>query len=132
MVEFLGELKLDNYVDAAAHLTPQQNLACFDAALDDMDREAAHTPAVSKAWAVGDLKTVGENYKASLLDGCLSRIPTLAALLDRGTADAVLTIQTALLKPGKSVAVIDLNFLLRPNGVLDRLKAQGAQVTVPD
>jgi uncharacterized protein YbaP (TraB family) len=131
-VQYVGELRLDKYVDTAAHLTPQQNLACFDAALDDIDREAAHTPSVSKAWAVGDLKTVGENYKTSLLEGCLSRIPSIAGLLDRGAADGVTTIQTALLKPGKSVAVIDLNFLLRPNGVLDRLKAQGAQISVPD
>ena len=41
------------------------------------------------------------------------------------------TIHAALNRPGRSVAVIDLTFLLRRNGVLDRLKAEGDQVTVP-
>jgi hypothetical protein len=29
------------------------------------------------------------------------------------------------------VAIIDLRLLLRANGVLDRLKAEGAEITVP-
>jgi hypothetical protein len=29
------------------------------------------------------------------------------------------------------VAIIDLNFLLRPGGMLDRLKAKGDAITLP-
>jgi hypothetical protein len=37
----------------------------------------------------------------------------------------------ALKRPGVTVAVVDLGFLLPANGVLDRLKANGATVTSP-
>jgi len=36
-----------------------------------------------------------------------------------------------LSRPGTTVAIIDLRLLLRANGVLDRLKAQGAEISVP-
>ena len=131
-VQYVGDFKLDPYVATAARLSMADNIACFDAALDDVDRESAHVRAMSAAWAQGDLKTVGETYRVSLLAGCLQRIPSVQALLDRGTQDAVHTIRLALLKPGKSVAVVDLNFLLRQGGVLDQLRAQGVTVSVPD
>ena len=131
-VRSVGDFKLDPYVDTAARLSMADNIACFDAAMDDVDQESSHVHAMAEAWARADLKTVGETYKASLLTGCLLRIPSTQKLLDRGTEAGVQTIETALVTPGKSVAVIDLNFLLRPNGVLDRLKAEGATISVPD
>ena len=131
-VRSVGDFRLDPYVDTAARLSMPDNIACFDAAMDDVDQESAHVPAMAAAWARADLKTVGETYKASLLTGCLMRIPSVEKLLDRGTDEGVQTIETALVKPGKSVAVIDLNFLLRSNGVLDRLKAEGATISAPD
>jgi uncharacterized protein YbaP (TraB family) len=131
-VQTVGDFRLDPYVGTVARLSLADNIGCFDAALDDVDRESAHAPAMARAWAEGDLETVGETYRASLLTGCLQRIPSMQGLLDRGTEEGVRTIRLALLKPGKSVAVVDLNFLLRPDGVLDRLKAQGVTVSVPN
>jgi uncharacterized protein YbaP (TraB family) len=130
-VQYVGDFKLDPYVATVAKLSMADNVACFHAAMDDVDQEIDHVPAMSKAWAAGDLKTVGETYKVSLLNGCLQRIPSVQGLLRRGTDEAVRTVQLALLKPGKSVAVVDLNFLLAPGGVLDRLKAEGVVVSVP-
>jgi hypothetical protein len=37
----------------------------------------------------------------------------------------------ALNRPGVTIAVVDLAFLLPANGVLDRLKASGATITSP-
>ena len=131
-VRSVGDFKLDPFVDTAARLSMADNIACFDAAMDDVDQESAHARTMADAWAKADLKTVGETYKASLLSGCLLRISSTQKLLDRGTEEGVQTIETALVTPGKSVAVIDLNFLLRPDGVLDRLKAEGATISAPD
>ena len=131
-VRYVGDFRLDPYVATVAKLSMADNIACFDAAMNDVDQESSHVRAMAAAWAKADLKTVGATYKASLLTGCLQRIPSVQALLDRGTDEGVQTIEAALVTPGKSVAVIDLNFLLRPNGVLDRLKAKGATVTEPD
>ena len=131
-VRYVGDFRLDPYVATAARLSMADNIACFDAALDDIEQESAHARAMAAAWAKADLKTVGVTYKASLLTGCLQRIPSVEGLLDRGTQQGVETIETALVSPGKSVAVIDLNFLLGPDGVLDRLKKEGATITIPD
>ena len=131
-VRYVGDFRLDPYVATAAKLSMADNVACFDAALSDIDQESAHAQTMAAAWAKADLKTVGQTYKASLLTGCLERIPSMEGLIERGTQQGVETIETALVSPGKAVAVIDLNFLLRPDGVLDRLRKQGATITVPN
>jgi hypothetical protein len=130
-VRTVGRVNAKPLFDAAARMSDAQNQACLSAALDDVERESAHARPAAEAWAVGDLKRVRENASASLLDGCLLQIASVQSLVEDGTRDAVQTINGALNRPGRSVAVIDLNFLLRRNGVLDRLKAEGAQVTVP-
>jgi uncharacterized protein YbaP (TraB family) len=131
-VRYVGDFDLGPFIKTAATLSPQANLACFDAAMDDIEREAAHAPAAARAWADADLKTVGETYKVSVLDQCLLHVPSVQGLMERGTRQGVETIETALVTPGKSVAVVDLNFLMRPDGILQRLKADGATITVPE
>ncbi len=131
-VRYVGDFDLGPYIKTVRTLSPAANQACFDAAMDDIDRESAHARDTASAWAKGDLKGVGQAYRVSVLDRCLLQVPSVQGLLERGTDEGVKTIQTALSKPGKSVAVVDLNFLMRANGILDRLKAQGAVISVPD
>jgi hypothetical protein len=130
-VRTVGAFNAKPLFDAAAKMSDQQNQACLSAALDDIEHEASHARPAASAWAVGDLKGVRENTTASLLDGCLLQLSSVQSLVEQGTRDAVQTIDAALNRPGRSVAVIDLTFLLRRNGVLDRLKAQGDQIAVP-
>jgi hypothetical protein len=130
-VRTVGQFKAKPLFDAAARMSEAQNQACLSAALDDVEREAGHARPAAAAWAVGDLKGVRENSSASLLDSCLLQLPSVQSMVEQGTRDAVQTLNAALNRPGRSVAVIDLTFLLRRNGVLDRLKAEGDQVTVP-
>lgn len=130
-VRYAGEFKVAPMLQSVAALSPASNQACFEAALADIGRESSHARAAAKAWSNGDLKGVRGNYTPSVLDGCLLQVRSFQALIDRGTADGVQAIDEALGRPGKTVAVIDLSYLLRPNGLLDRLKAQGAQIGVP-
>ena len=118
-------------VGEAAGLSDAAGLACLGDAVDQVQLESDHAQAAAKAWAAGDLKGVRANYAEPPLQKCLQQVPSGPAMIERGTADSARAIAEALRKPGKSVAVVDMNFLLRPNGVLDRLKAQGATVTVP-
>ena len=131
-VRYVGDFDLGPYIKTVRTLSPAANLTCFDAAMDDIDQESAHGRAAAAAWANGDLKGVGQTYRVSVLDRCLLQAPSVQGLVERGTDQGVKTIEQALSKPGKSVAVIDLNFLLRQNGILDRLKAQGAEISIPD
>jgi uncharacterized protein YbaP (TraB family) len=130
-VRTVGSVNAKPLFDAAAKMSDAQNQACLSAALDDVERESSHARPAAAAWAVGDLKGVRENATASLLDSCLLQLPSVQSLVEQGTRDALQTINDALNRPGRSVAVIDLTFLLRRNGVLDRLKAEGAHITVP-
>jgi uncharacterized protein YbaP (TraB family) len=118
-------------VKSASAMKAPAHEACLIAALNDLDAEAAHARPLAQAWAVGDLGAVRAGATANLLDQCLLQLPSATALLDRGTRQSVEAINAALSQPGKTVAVIDLKFLLRAGGVLDMLKAQGADISVP-
>ncbi len=131
-VRYVGDFRAAPYAKVIAGMSDATNLACFHAALDDIDDEAAHAAATARAWANADLKTVGKTYTISVFQRCLMEDPSIQALVDRSTTQGVSVIEDALRHPGKSVAVIDLNFLLRPDGVLDRLKAKGDAISVPN
>lgn len=131
-VRYVGDFRAAPYAKVIAGMSDATNIACFHAALDDIDDEAAHAAATARAWANADLKTVGRTYTISVFQRCLMEDSSIQALVDRSTTQGVSVIEDALRRPGKSVAVIDLNFLLRPDGVLDRLKANGDAISVPN
>ena len=85
----------------------------------------------AQALAAGDLKGVRKDYGAAQLERCLLQLRNYNQVLETTTVAWVKAVDAALAKPGKTAAVIDLRLLLRANGVLDRLKAQGAQISVP-
>jgi uncharacterized protein YbaP (TraB family) len=130
-VRTVGALNVKPMFDAAVKMTDAQNQVCLSAALDDIEHEAGHAQVAAEAWAKGDLKTVRDNASASLFDRCLLQLPSVQSLIEQGTKEAVQTVDAALNRPGQSVALIDMAFLLRRDGVLDRLKAEGDKVTVP-
>lgn len=115
----------------AKTLSEEDHQRCLGLALDEIDREADFARPIATAWGKGDLETVRRGYPAPILDACLLKLPSYRALVGEGVNAAVAELEQALTKPGRAIAVIDLNFLLRANGVLDRLKANGAQITTP-
>jgi uncharacterized protein YbaP (TraB family) len=130
-IRHIGDFDAVPLARTLAQMPPSASLACFDAAMDDIDRESARAPANAKAWANADLKAIGQSYTISVFDRCLMQSPSVQGLLERGMTEGMQAIEQALQHPGKTVAIIDLNFLLRPNGVLDRLKARGDAITLP-
>ncbi len=130
-VKTVGDIDIGQFFRSESRMDAAQNKACFDAALTDAEWDASRARPVADAWANGDLRAVRAEYFGAFMDACVLKLPTLRAMLDKGEAEAVAAIDAALIKPGKTVAVIDLSLLLRANGVLDRLKAEGADITVP-
>ena len=112
-------------------LTKDQQYACLTDELDAIDFERSHARAAAEAWAHGDLAGARAGASGPILDRCAGMLSSYGAVLERGTADFTAAIEDSLKRPGKAVAVIDLRYLLRANGVLDRLKASGATITVP-
>ncbi len=105
--------------------------ACVVATLNEIDFATRHASKATQAWAVADLAGAQANSPPSATLACLEGSGSTQGLLDRAIDDTVLAVDAALEKPGKSVVVFPLTVLLQPGGALDKLRAQGAEITVP-
>lgn len=130
-VRTLPGLSLSPYINSLVGLPDPQQLACLTAAVDEVGQERDTARAASQAWADGRLAQVQANWSTALLDGCALPNVRVQALLEQGTSAATRDVEDALRSPGRTVALVDLHFLLRANGLLDRLKADGAEITSP-
>ncbi len=111
---------------------PETSRACVEAAIDDVEFQNAHADAVANAWAIGDVAGVKSHYAESRVFQCLLGLaPEPMALQSRATADTVTAIETALNEGGRTVAVVGIGQLLRKNGVLEKLHADGVSVEGP-
>ena len=130
-VKPMAQLPISALMKAAGDLNPAQQINCLRAFLDQVTFEGSRPGELGKAWAVGDLAGVRRNYPAQAYEGCLGQVGGGQALRERAVAESTATLLQALRTPGKTVAIIDLAQMQRRNGVLDRLQAAGAQITVP-
>ncbi len=106
--------------------------ACLNDYLDSIDHDLATASLMGKAWATGDVPTILAHHQDPAWVTCFLSQPKYASIY-QGYAvdDMVKTVDDALKTPGKSVAVMPLSDLLRKNGILDRLRAEGVEITSP-
>ena len=130
-VKAMSQYRLGPVLASAGKLSDEANLACLRDILDELDYDAAHATTIGTDWANGDLASVRARYSASAAQRCLMRAPGGAALLNDQIGQSAQALEGALNRPGVTIAVVDLAFLLPANGVLDRLKASGATITSP-
>ena len=130
-VRAAGRYDMGPMVKSVNAMNDAASQACLGFTLDDIDFDLDRAPVAARAWAIGDLATVRNNYQGSTLMKCLAGSDTSAAINSRNLNDSVTAIAAALAKPGKTVAVIPLALLLRSGGVLDRLRARGFEVSNP-
>ncbi|MBO9558402.1 MAG: TraB/GumN family protein, partial [Caulobacter sp.] len=127
--------KLDDYdligmVKSLAEAPQPLQELCLDAGLKQAENGLASVREVAEQWAEGQVKEVVSAERG--YQRCLASTPWIARQFKDGQDDAVGAITTALKKPGKAVAVIELRSLLTEGGVLDRLRAKGFTVTAPE
>ena len=109
-----------------------QQKACLAQSVEDADQAFGHAVPAAEAWAVGDVRGVKANYGQSrVLDCVTAAVHSVADINERNVADYTASIDAALDKPGKTIAVIDMGPLLRRGGVLERLKALRVAVEGP-
>lgn len=109
----------------------QLQQACLLEILTAVEEGKANVPARNaaiKAWADGDL--IRAQKRHSYLVGCPYGLPgeTLWGMI---ASENVKAINEALALPGKSVAVVEFDPLLRRGGVLELLERQGLKVEDP-
>ena len=131
-VQTMGRIKAAPLLKIVLSLDEAHGLACFRQEMAEIAWETAGARAAAEAWGRGDVSRLRQLRSQIGLAQCLEDLPGIQALTERGTADAVTAIDEALSRPGKTVALVDLTYLDRTNGLLDRLKARGAVISVPD
>ena len=119
------------FLSSFAHMDEAAQLRCLEAAVDEVDWQAAHARPAAEAWARGRVEQARAQRSHALWSSCLESLPSVRALQDRGVAQAFTAMEAALSQPGRTVAVVDLRYLDTQNGLLDRLRAAGAQVDSP-
>lgn len=112
-------------------LSTTGNLACMTDALDDIDVYAKHARPAAEAWATGDLEGIKANYSDPKALDCLGQSHAFSKLWDRSVNDTTSALDQALKTPGKTIFVVSIGELLRKNGIVDRLKAEGFTVEGP-
>jgi hypothetical protein len=118
-------------VKEVPNLDMKGNLRCLTDALDDIQTLTVHAVPAAQAWADGDLDGIKAHYSEPRAIDCLSQSSSFSRMWEESVADSVAAIDAALAQPGKTVVVISVGELLRKNGVIDRLKAQGLTVEGP-
>ncbi len=116
---------------ALPQMSPAANEACVKDALDDLDDIAAHAKAAAEAWAVGDLDALKANWSEQRFQSCIEAVPGVSVLFQRAVHDSVAAVDAALTKPGKTVMLVSFGALLKKDGILDRLKAEGLAIEQP-
>lgn len=107
------------------------NWACMKDALDDIEVMAKHARPAAEAWATGDLDGVKAHYSDPKALDCLGQSASFSKLWARSVSDTLSALNAALKSPGKTIAVVSIGELLRKNGIVDRLKAEGFTVEGP-
>ena len=118
-------------VDEIPKLSPAEQAVCMKDALDDLDTQSIHAVPAAQAWATGDLAGIKAHYSDAKLYGCFDQTKSFADDRERVVGETISAIQDSLNKPGKSLVLVSLGYLLRKDGLLDRLKAQGITVEGP-
>jgi uncharacterized protein YbaP (TraB family) len=119
-------------VKEAFKLTPQQQLPCLEASMQDIERRVPNARPMAEAWAVGDIRSVKEHFAEPRMVDCLAAaVHAFGAIQQNRVPAFVAAIATALEKPGKTFAVVDLGPLLRKGGVLEQLEGRGFTIEGP-
>ncbi len=130
-VRAAGRYKMAPILADVNAMNDAASLACMGYTLDDIDFDLDRAGMAGAAWAIGDIATVRANYQGSALEKCLNGSDAGAAMMQRSVTDTAAAVVAASQTPGKTVAVFPLAVLLRRGGALDRLRAQGYDVSSP-
>jgi hypothetical protein len=130
-VRALAKLGAASLVRRLETMDDPAQLACFDGVLDQIEWESAHGVAAARAWAEGRLEDLRRERSQAILDRCILDNTGPRGVIAKGVVDSAASIDEALRSGGKSVALVPIEFITARDGVLDRLKAAGAQITVP-
>jgi uncharacterized protein YbaP (TraB family) len=121
-------------LDALKTMPPATESACVAASLVTVESGLPRLVDRAQAWAGGNVERIAQLREPAEVDAC-------RAALDAGTGAADLIsrmrrtwlgeFEQYLQKDGVTVAVVNIDMLLEPGGLLDELRAKGYQIESP-
>jgi uncharacterized protein YbaP (TraB family) len=126
-------------IKAFVETTPRENdVGCFLEALDNLEAEIETMKQRSAAWAVGDIEAFRALPRPAVQRMCMKAVTSapavdelLGSVIDRFNAAWRAEADVALATYETSIAVIDLDSLVREDGVIAHLRARGYEVEEP-
>lgn len=126
----VGTVRGDEIVESLISAPPAAYAACLERALSAAEAGPEGAAMRIADWRARRVPEVMSQPLEQALGLCWPwGDPEIAPLLRRQWAEAI---QTALGEPGVTMAVAQLRVLAEPDGVLDRLEAQGYEIEGPE
>jgi len=121
-------------MDALKTLRPATENICVAASLATIERDLPRLLDRAYAWASGNVERIEKLREPAEVDACRAALDTgvgaaeLIARMRRTWLDAV---ESHLQNGGVTLAVVNMDMLLEPGGLLDELRAKGYEVDAP-
>jgi len=133
-VEEIKIAGVSDVLEALKTMPPATENICVAASLVTVESDLPRLVDRAQAWASGNVERIAKLREPAEVDACRAALDT-----EVGTADLIArmrrtwlsTIETNLQTGGVTVAVMNMDMLLEPGGVLDELRAKGYEVDEP-
>jgi len=133
-VEEIKIAGVSDVVDALKTLPPATENTCVAAALVTVERDLPRLLDRAQAWASGNVERIAKLREPAEVDACRASLDTgigAADLIARMRRTWLGAIEGNLQKGGVTMAVVNMDMLLEPGGLLDELRAAGYDVDSP-
>ena len=121
-------------LDALKKLQPATESACVQASLVTVEKDLPRLMERARAWATGDVERIRSLAQPAEIDACLAALDSGAAtgdLIERVRRTWLESMEKYLQGGATTLAVVNMDLLLRQGGLLDALRAKGYEVDAP-
>ncbi len=133
-VEELKIAGVSDVMDALKTLPPATENACVAASLVTVERDLPRLLDRAQAWANGNVERIAKLREPAEVDACRAALDKgvgAAELIGRMRRSWLAVIEKYLQSGGETLAVVNMDMLLEPGGLLDELRAKGYEVDAP-
>jgi uncharacterized protein YbaP (TraB family) len=133
-VEEIKIAGVSDVMEALKTLPAATENTCVAASLVTIETDLPRLVDRAQAWADGNVERIEKLREPAEVDACRAALDSgvgAADLIARMRRTWLSTLETYLQKGGVTVAVMNIDMLLEPGGVLDELRAKGYEVDAP-
>jgi hypothetical protein len=133
-VEEIKIAGVGDVMDALKTLPPATENICVAASLATIEGDLPRLIDRAQAWASGNLERIEKLREPAEVDACRAALDTgvgAADLIARMRRMWLGTMERYLQDGEKTLAVVNMDLLLEPGGLLDELRAKGYDVDAP-